>query len=87
MFLCTEGLETSGEKPVAYKTFCKFWNQLVPYIIVGKPMSDLCWTCQQNSTMITRTIIRSEDEKSEVKLQCAHNHNTVWCKNLKGADE
>lgn len=52
--------------PVAYSTFTDLWNKLLPYIKVGKPMADLCWVCQQNSTLITRSMNKSEDEKSVV---------------------
>ena len=34
--------------------FCRFWRQLTPHVVVTKPMSDLCWTCQRNSNMILR---------------------------------
>ena len=33
---------------------CSLWKQLLPQILVCKPMSDLCWTCHQNSTRIMR---------------------------------
>ena len=55
-------------KAVGYSSFCSLWNQLLPHILVCKPMSDLCWTCQQNSTMIMRAHNRPEEEKSEVGL-------------------
>ena len=31
-----------------------------------KPMSDLCWVCQQNSAAIMRAANTPEEEKSEV---------------------
>ena len=37
---------------VAYSTFCSIWRGVVPQIMVTKPMSDLCWICQSNSTAI-----------------------------------
>ena len=52
-------------KAVGYSSFCSLWKQLLPQILVCKPMSDLCWTCQQNSTKIMRAHNRPE-EKSEV---------------------
>ena len=39
---------------VAYTTFCCLWKAQLPYIIIMKPMTDLCWTCQQNSNAILR---------------------------------
>ena len=38
----------------------------MPFIIVGKPMSDLCWQCQQNSSLIMKAVNKSAREKSEV---------------------
>ena len=54
---------------VAYPTFCKFWRRIVPRIMVTKPMSDLCWICQRNSTAIMRAANHPEEEKSEVKIK------------------
>ena len=49
----------------AYSTFCKVWRHFLPHVI-ARPMTDLCWTCQQNSTAIVRSTNLSEAEKSEV---------------------
>ena len=51
---------------VAYSTFCSMWRRIVPHIIVTKPMSDLCWICQSNSTAIMRAANHPEEDKSEV---------------------
>ena len=55
-------------KAVGYSSFCSLWNQLLPNILVCKPMSDLCWTCQQNSARIMKAHNRPEEEKSEVSV-------------------
>jgi hypothetical protein len=55
-----------GVKAANYSSFCSLWKQLLPQILVCKPMSDLCWTCQQNSTTLMRAHNRSIEEKSEV---------------------
>ena len=70
-------------KAVGISSFCSLWQQLLPQIIVCKPMSDLCWTCQQNSTMIMRAHNRPEGEKSEVSvtfylLTQIHTHAMYW---------
>ena len=49
-------------RAVAYSTFTQLWRQLLPYIVVMKPMSDLCWVCQQNSTAITRAANQPEEK-------------------------
>ena len=43
---------SSPHHQAAYSTFCSIWRRVVPQIIVTKPMSDLCWICQSNSTAI-----------------------------------
>ena len=58
--------ETEGTKAVCYSLFCHFWRQLTPHVVITKPMSDLCWTCQKNSTMIMRAHNQPVEEKSEV---------------------
>ena len=51
---------------VGYSTFCRLWRTLVPNVITMKPMSDLCWTCQQNSATVLRMSNAPENEKSQV---------------------
>ena len=60
----------------AYSTFCKLWKQLLPSLVLMKPMSDLCWQCQQNSTAILRAANRPEAEKSST-LMAAQEHLTL----------
>ena len=60
-----------------HRSFCRLWQQLTPQVVVTKPMSDLCWTYQQNSTLIMRAHNRPVEEKSEVNLMqsmCIHKH-------------
>ena len=64
---------SSTEKCVAYFTFCKLWKSLIPSILIMKPMTDLCWQCQQNSTAVIRSANCSEEEKS-VTIQKAEEH-------------
>ena len=70
-------LESEGTRAVCYSLFRRLWQQLTSQGIVTKPMSDLCWTCQQNSTLIMRAHNRPVEEKSEVYLMhrmCMHTH-------------
>ena len=55
-----------GLRVAAYNTFCTLWRELAPHITVMKPMTDLCWVCQQNSTAMLRAANRPVEEKSEV---------------------
>ena len=73
---------TSLMRAVSYSTFTQLWRQLLPNVVVMKPMSDLCWVCQQNSTAIMRSANRPEEEKSTVSTcTCTYsmhaNYNSV----------
>ncbi len=39
-------------REVAYRTFCRRWRDLLPTLVIMKPMTDLCWTCQQHGTAV-----------------------------------
>jgi len=41
------------------------------HVIVAQPMTDLCWTCQQNSTAIVCSAGPTEAGKSEVGVYSA----------------
>ena len=60
-------LHSTTHHQVAYSTFCSIWRQVVPQITITKPMSDLCWICQSNSTAIMRAANQPEEQKSEVR--------------------
>ena len=53
-------------RSVAYTTFCKVWRNFMGGVVVCKPMTDLCETCQRNSAAIVRSFNKSEEGKSEV---------------------
>ena len=49
-----------------------------------KPMTDLCWVCQQNSSAIMRAANTAEEEKSKVKrivhmIKKIHDDNPLDC--------
>ncbi|XP_071490311.1 uncharacterized protein [Diadema antillarum] len=54
---------------IAYSTFRKLWNDLLPYVVVAKPATDLCWTCQQNNSLITKQVNVPEEQKTEALRQ------------------
>ena len=64
--LYQQAAAVGSTRPVCYSTFTSLWRQLLPHVVVMKPMSDLCWLCQQNSTAITRSANRPEEEKTQV---------------------
>ena len=58
--------QCEGAAVVCYSLFCQLWRQLTPQVVVSKPMSDLCSTCQKNSSLIMRAHNRPVEEKTEV---------------------
>ena len=64
--LYQQAAEGGSTRPVSYSMFTSLWRQLLPHVVVMKPMSDLCWICQQNSTAIAKSANRPEEEKSLV---------------------
>ena len=59
---CTAANKTA----VAQRTFLQLWKECVPEILPMKPSTDLCWTCQRNSAMISSKINIPEEEKLEL---------------------
>ena len=49
--------------------FRRLWRQLVPFIVVMRPRTDLCWFCQKNVTMISRATNVSDEVKGEAFLK------------------
>ena len=58
----------SAIKSVAYTSFCRLWRSLLPSVVVMKPMTDLCWQCQKNSTAILRTSNNADAVKSKASI-------------------
>ena len=74
-------MDAVSDRAVAYP---KLWRHLVPYFVVTKPMTDLCWTCQQNSSALTRAINTPLAEKSAAlsaymeHLEAAHKERSFY---------
>ena len=58
--------EQTSSRFIQYSTFCSYWRQLLPHVVIAKPRTDLCWQCQQHSTLVSNLKNKSLDEKSEV---------------------
>ena len=63
-------LYTDADSPavirkVKLRSFSELWKQLLPFIVVAKPMSDLCWVCQQNNTRVVRYVSGSHSTNYE----------------------
>ena len=48
----TATCEASRERAICYKKFVDLWQQFHTNVVVVKPMTDLCLTCQQNTTTL-----------------------------------
>ena len=77
--LYQQAAAVGSTRPVCYSMFTSIWRQLLPHLVVMKPMSDLCWLCQQNSTAINRsanlTQLRSQSTSSSLPLgSLVHHH-------------
>ena len=57
--------KTSNEKAVSYRKFLQLWDEFYPDVVVAKPMTDLCLTCQQSTTKLQEAAHLSDEEKSE----------------------
>ena len=76
--LFQESTTSLSARPVSYSTFCRVWRNFLGHVVVCKPMSDLCVTCQRNSTAIVRSVNMGEEEKSEVlSTHIEHMQSTV----------
>jgi len=51
-----ELLKDTNLRLVGESSFFSLWQQLTPFIVSAKPMTDLCWTCQKNNTLIYRLV-------------------------------
>ena len=61
-----ECCQSTSIHAAAKTTFLYYWRTLAPEIRVGKPMSDLCWTCQQNNALILKSVNIPANEKTPV---------------------
>lgn len=69
----TSTCKASGVQAVCYSKFAELWQQFHPHVVVSKLMTDLCLTCQQNTTKLLRAANLSELEKSNcIKAQQDH---------------
>lgn len=69
----TEICLSQGQLSVGYSKFCDLWKQLCPFVLIMRPATDLCWTCQKNNNLIQKTANLPETQKAEaVRAQEQH---------------
>lgn len=69
----TESCRAGNIRAVAQRMFYQLWQSCLPEILPMKPSTDLCWTCQRNSTLISRKSNVPEEEKLDI-LNKAREH-------------
>jgi len=69
----TEATEAASVRCFGYREFCRLWAEVIPYIRVLPPADDLCHVCQENTTLILKSVNLSEDKKTE-RLIAAQEH-------------
>ena len=67
---------------VKFSTFTAIWRKYCPCQMVMKPMTDLCATCQENSTIVLRAANKPEAEKIMVsdiasRVSSIYSHYTL----------
>ena len=63
----------TGHRVVGESCFGKLWRQLLPHIIISKPKTDLCWTCQRLYREISATS-NLPDVVKQAKLKKLQQH-------------
>ena len=56
----------SDKRAVGSSKFFQMWEQFYPDVVISKPMTDLCITCQQNANKLQRATNLPESEKAEI---------------------
>ncbi len=72
-----QAMTESGERIAAYRTFCLRWQELLPSLVMMKPLSDLCWTCQQKKSTALKRASVSELEMSSALQEYQDHLSTV----------
>ena len=60
--------DETGKQAVCYTTFLKLGEHFHASVVVAKPMTDLCLTCQQNTSKLVRSANLPDREESECIL-------------------
>lgn len=69
--------EETEKQSVCYTKFINLWQQFHPSVVVAKPMSDLCITCQQNTSKLVRSANLPDREKTQCVLVQQEHLNCV----------
>ncbi|KAI2645389.1 Sulfide:quinone oxidoreductase, mitochondrial [Labeo rohita] len=62
-------LASRGHRIMGDSNFFKLWKKVCPFIITAKPMTDLCWVCQENNSLIFRSANLTDAQKRDCVAQ------------------
>lgn len=65
----SDSCQQSSLKPVCYSLFVELWNELIPWVVIAKPATDLCWKCQQNNNAILKGSNGTDSDKTQLLLE------------------
>ena len=68
-----EACLSNGWTAAGKAKFYDEWQHVLPHISISKPATNLCFTCQQNSMALQRSVCLPEEEKAQ-RLQVAQDH-------------
>ena len=77
-------------QPVSWANFHRLWSDLLPHIDTMKPLSDLCFECQQNATRLLQRANLTDEKADRLKaaelhLQAARNQRLHYNEQCKAA--
>ena len=72
-----ESCKAMSIRACAETTFLELWHRYLPYIRRGKPMTDLCITCKENSARIISSNLSTE-RLTEVS-ECIYIYSLTLC--------
>ena len=60
-------IASNNVRHIVYTTFCNVWRNFLGYMVLCKPMTGFCATCQKSSATIICSHDMTEEEKSKVR--------------------
>ena len=64
--MCHDGFKAAGHIAIGYSKFSDLCKQLCLFVVIMRPASDLCWTCQKNNNQILNSANSPATRKVEV---------------------
>ena len=61
---CT-AITATDHRVVSLVTFRRMWRETVPFIVMMRPATDLCWFCQKSQRKISEAANKTDEEKVE----------------------